>query len=314
MEDQMAETQTATDIVKRNINTLLAFQQAILARQIKGLSKTEDVDAGFLYWSSTEINDLQRLSLDANAYREISLAKLAAKMGRDEKQVARLFDYSSEGGRKMISIDDVVELAVAFNVPISALLRPTVEELDANVTISLEQKDMRGPVIEFEASEWMAWIYGLAPAPDGWVLQYIERDVLNYDVQVDEIYAKPSPLPSGRSWQDVKAEAERFESATNSPTSAFHEFTQIRERKVPHIELDSRNSSSIQVRMRYLVLLSALIRHTLWVISEGSAEDRDDEISFALEALHEIFDVLAIAEPSTPYAGPDIFEVRDTQL
>ncbi len=305
----MGEGLTATDIVKRNINTLLAFQQAILARQLKGLSKAEDVDAGFLYWSSTEINDLKRLSLDPNAYREISIVKLAAKMGRDKKQVERLFEYSTEGGKKTISIDDVVELAIAFNVPISALLRPTVEELDANMTISLEQVDMRGPVVEFEASEWMAWIYGLAPAPNGWVLQYIERDLLNYDVQVNKIYAKPSPLPSGRSWQDVKAEAERFENATNSPTSAFHEFLRIRERKVPYIELDARKSSSIQVRMRYLILLSALIRHTLWVISEGSAEDRDEEISFALEALREIFDVLDISEPSTHYAGPDIFGV-----
>ena len=87
------------------------------------------------------------------------MARLAAGMGVDVGVMRRIFEPKKNKGSDELGIDEVIEMALIFEVTPGYLLQPLREHLERNATLFFENIGPNG--FEVTAREWLVWVHGI---------------------------------------------------------------------------------------------------------------------------------------------------------
>jgi hypothetical protein len=92
------------------------------------------------------------------------MARLAAGMGVNVGVMRRIFEAKKKKGAKELGIDEVIEMALVFEVTPGYLLQPLREHLERNATLFFENIGPNG--FEVSAREWLVWVHGIRAPKD----------------------------------------------------------------------------------------------------------------------------------------------------
>lgn len=150
-----------TDLVRTNLKGLLSNRQAntvIHNAFIDAYEEWEKTQKSVGIWKFT--NAIPGLNRTKRNVEEWSMAQLARDLGVDVGIMRKIFDRKVDKGTDRLGIDDVVELALVFNVTPSYLLQPLREHLELDAIYFFENIGSDGYTVK--ARDWLLWVHGLS--------------------------------------------------------------------------------------------------------------------------------------------------------
>lgn len=171
-----------TDLVRTNLKGLLSNRQAntvIHNAFIDAYEEWEKTQKSVGIWKFTHA--IQGLNRTKRNVEEWSMAQLARDLGVDVGIMRKIFDRRLDKGTNRLGIDDVVELALVFNVTPGYLLQPLREHLELDATYFFETIGSTG--FKVKARDWLLWVHGLGRA-DGSNSRSMEENLMSLTPQV----------------------------------------------------------------------------------------------------------------------------------
>lgn len=204
-----------TDLVRTNLKGLLSNRQAntvIHNAFIDAYEEWEKTQKSAGLWKFRY--PIPGLNRSKRNVEEWSVAQLARDLGVDVGIMRKVFDRKTDKGTDRLGIDDVVELALVFNVTPGYLLQPLREHLETDATYFFETIGINGFAVK--ARDWLLWVHGFS-TPDGSNSRSMEENLMSLTPQIGlDINSKRQIFP-----QD---ELERISAAQyTSPVSAMLE-------------------------------------------------------------------------------------------
>lgn len=170
-----------TDLVRTNLQGLLSNRQAntvIHNAFIEAYEEWEKTQKSVGIWKFTQV--ITGLSRAKRNIEEWSMAQLARDLGVNVGVMRKIFDRKAEKGTDRLGIDDVVELALVFNVTPGYLLQPLREHLEVDATYFFENLGING--YKVKARDWLLWVHGLSTA-DGSNSRAMEENLMSLTPQ-----------------------------------------------------------------------------------------------------------------------------------
>lgn len=153
-------TASITDLVRTNLKGLLSDKQSNAAIHNAFVDAYEE----FLKTGKNESPwsfkyGIPNFNFAKRDKKRWSMARLAAGMGVDVGVMRRIFEAKKKKGADELSIDEVIEMALIFEVTPGYLLQPLREHLERNATLFFENIGPNG--FEVTAREWLVWVHGI---------------------------------------------------------------------------------------------------------------------------------------------------------
>jgi hypothetical protein len=153
-------TASITDLVRTNLKGLLSDKQSDAAIHNAYVDAYEDflkTGKNGSPWSFKY--GIPNFNFAKRDKKRWSMARLAAGMGVDVGVMRRIFEAKKKKGADELSIDEVIEMALIFEVTPGYLLQPLREHLERNATLFFENIGPNG--FEVTAREWLVWVHGI---------------------------------------------------------------------------------------------------------------------------------------------------------
>ena len=154
-----------TDLVRTNLKGLLSNKQSDVAIHNAFIDAYEDflkTGSNGSRWSFR--HGIPNFDFTKRDTQRWSMARLAAGMGVNVGVMRRIFDTKKKKGTKELGIDEVIEMALVFEVTPGYLLQPLREHLERNATLFFENIGPNG--FEVSAREWLVWVHGIRAPKD----------------------------------------------------------------------------------------------------------------------------------------------------
>jgi len=156
-------TVRVSELIKFNINA------AIRDRQMKERAFVEHVDDAVRIYATlhpmkpqfTDLLDLEEMKKDSDPNKWGQKA-IGARIGREQATVWRILNSVENDGNAQVDVLELLLIAADLQVPISYLLFPTREQIEANAILIFEEFT---PPLEVSANQWLAWVSGLSALP-----------------------------------------------------------------------------------------------------------------------------------------------------
>lgn len=154
-----------TDLVRTNLKGLLSDKQSDVAIHNAFIDAYEDflkTGSHGSRWSFK--HGIPNFNFTKRDTQRWSMARLAAGMGVNVGVMRRIFEAKKKKGTKELGIDEVIEMALVFEVTPGYLLQPLREHLERNATLFFENIGPNG--FEVSAREWLVWVHGIRAPKD----------------------------------------------------------------------------------------------------------------------------------------------------
>ena len=153
-------TASITDLVRTNLKGLLSDNQsdaAIHNAYVDAYEEFLKTGKNGSPWSFKY--GIPNFNFAKRDKKRWSMARLAAGMGVDVGVMRRIFEPKKNKGSDELGIDEVIEMALIFEVTPGYLLQPLREHLERNATLFFENIGPNG--FEVTAREWLVWVHGI---------------------------------------------------------------------------------------------------------------------------------------------------------
>ena len=153
-------TASITDLVRTNLKGLLSDKQsdaAIHNAYVDAYEEFLKTGKNGSPWSFKY--GIPNFNFAKRDKKRWSMARLAAGMGVDVGVMRRIFEPKKNKGSDELGIDEVIEMALIFEVTPGYLLQPLREHLERNATLFFENIGPNG--FEVTAREWLVWVHGI---------------------------------------------------------------------------------------------------------------------------------------------------------
>jgi hypothetical protein len=170
-------TASITDLVRTNLKGLLSDKQSDAAIHNAFVDAYEEfirTGKNGSPWSFKY--GIPNFNFAKRDRKRWSMARLAAGMGVDVGVMRRIFDTKKKKGTDQLGIDEVIEMALIFEVTPGYLLQPLREHLERNATLFFENIGPNG--FEVTAREWLVWVHGIR-APKGKFATDMEKNLMS---------------------------------------------------------------------------------------------------------------------------------------
>ena len=158
-------TASITDLVRTNLKGLLSDKQsdaAIHNAFVEAYEEFLKTGKNASPWSFKY--GIPNFNFAKRDKKRWSMARLAAGMGVDVGVMRRIFEAKKKKGADQLGIDEVIEMALIFEVTPGYLLQPLREHLERNATLFFENIGPNG--FEVSAREWLVWVHGIRAPKD----------------------------------------------------------------------------------------------------------------------------------------------------
>ena len=158
-------TASITDLVRTNLKGLLSDKQsdaAIHNAYVDAYEEFLKTGKNGSPWSFKY--GIPNFNFAKRDKKRWSMARLAAGMGVDVGVMRRIFEPKKNKGSDELGIDEVIEMALIFEVTPGYLLQPLREHLERNATLFFENIGPNG--FEVSAREWLVWVHGIRAPKD----------------------------------------------------------------------------------------------------------------------------------------------------
>lgn len=153
-------TASITDLVRTNLKGLLSDKQsdaAIHNAYVDAYEEFLKTGKNGSPWSFKY--GIPNFNFAKRDKKRWSMARLAAGMGVDVGVMRRIFEPKKNKGSDELGIDEVIEMALIFEVTPGYLLQPLREHLERDATLFFENIGPNG--FEVTAREWLVWVHGI---------------------------------------------------------------------------------------------------------------------------------------------------------
>jgi transcriptional regulator with XRE-family HTH domain len=173
---------SVTDLVRINLKGLLSNRQTDIAINnafIDAYENWEKTRKEGVKWKFTHpIPSLNRKKRNVEEWSQKSLAKA---LNVDIAIIRKIFEPKRSKGSGRLTVDEVVELALVFNVTPGYLMQPLREHLEGDVPYMIESVRPSGMTVS--ARDWLLWVHGISTA-DGSSSRGLEQNLMSLTPEI----------------------------------------------------------------------------------------------------------------------------------